>query len=193
MKSITIGDISKLRERYDILNTVKFASLANALQNIPDNCFKTQLDIVKFYNHLKSFKGIKFSFNEFKDTLVQMSVILNFSDKLKLSKEERKLINFEVKFNNGSLDLSMIDKYEIDEPILDSDIIIRSADGSTYPAFYRLPESIEEYKISTLKAHYAEKYGDLNKTSYENFLMARPITKGFADEHERSYTRTYTD
>ena len=193
MKHIKIGDTRNLRQEYKIFNTPLFGILANELQNIPDHCFGKQLDIEKFFEYLKRSKGFKYSYNDMKNLLVSMSIILGFSNLLKLSKEERSDVDFQVKISNGKVDLYVFDQSEINEPVLDSDIIVRSADGSTQPAYYRLAESLTKSQTSMLKAHYAEKYGDPYKKMYENFLMARPITKGFADEHERSYTRTYTD
>jgi len=195
---IPIGDTRDLREIHKIFKTPLFGILANELQTIPNNCVNKdeKLDIDKFYDYLKTNKKISYSFNDVKRMILDMAAALNFTNRLKLTKEEKSDIKFKEKMINGNFSLiDFIDKFEIDKPELDSDRILRSADGTTTPAFYRLPKikNLKPEEINMLKAHYAMKYGLPDRTPFENYRMARPISKGSADKNNRSYYRTFPE
>jgi len=193
MKNIPIGDTRNLREKYTIFKSALFARVANELQRIPDNAFlEGKLDIDKFYYNLKRTYGIKNSLAEVKNLILQAAVILNFSDKLKLTREERSEVKFQEKVVHGDVPLEFFDEAEIPaEAAEETDKVLRSTDGSTETAYYRFDKQLTDHETNMLKVAYVYKYGDPEKTLWQNYLDARPATLGHINKWGKSISQTY--
>jgi hypothetical protein len=193
MKSIPVGDTRELKEKYTIFKTPLFGIIANELQRIPDNVFVTgKLDIDKFYSHLKRTYGFKYSLSDTKKIILEAAPILKFTDKLKLNKEERSDMKFQEKAYHGELSLEFFNDSEIvAEAAEDDDKVLRSADGSTEPAYYRFDKQLTPHETNMLKVAYVFKYGDPTKTLWQNYLDARPVTVGHINKFGKSFSSTY--
>jgi hypothetical protein len=189
---IPVGDTREMREKYAIFKTPLFAVIANGLQQLPDSLFVNgKLDIDRFYNHLKRTRGIKHTLAQVKETLLQAAPILSFTDKLKLSREERSEAKFQEKAYHNELPLEFFDEAEVTaDQALRTDWVLRSDDESTETAYYRFDQKLSDHEVNMLKVAYVYKYGDPEKTLWQNYLDARPARLGHIEDKGKSLTGT---
>lgn len=187
-----------LKEEYpQLFGTLSFATIANALHNLTPELFvQEKIDLNRFYNFLRRFKGYQKSFKEMKDILLKAAPLLGITNKLKLRRDELSELKFQEKLISGDYDLDFYANLEIPkEEAEENDYVIRSMYGETEPAYYRFDKQPTSRDINMLKAAYAYEYGDPEKTLWRNYLDARPATVGHIQRHGKSmeYTKQYGD
>lgn len=186
-------DPQKIKEKYpDIFGNLLYYYLENALRRVTPDVFVTgKLDINRFYNFLKSVTPFNKSIIVMKELLFQAAPLLGITDQLKLSREERSEMKFQERAYHGELPIEFFEEAEVPaseaEP---DDYVLKSADGETETAFYRFDRNLSDHERNMLRVAYVFKYGDPEKTPWQNYLDARPATKGHLDRHGKSYERT---
>jgi hypothetical protein len=180
-------DPRELKDIDPIFKTVSFAKILEGLQRLhPSLWTQGKLDLDKFYRHLQSM-GYNRSIDQMKRDLTLAAPHLGIVNSLRLTRDDRNELMYQQRLIHGDYNLEDFHKAEIPaEQAVDSDYVVRSMYGDTEPAYYRFDHRLIPHEINQMKAAYAERYGDPEKSIWKNYLDARPATLGHIKKHGKS-------
>jgi len=123
---------------------------------------------------------------------MEAAPLLGITNYLKLPREEKNELKFVEKVHYGEYPLEYYENAEIPESeAIDTDYAVRSMEeGETETAYYRFNKSIGEHGRNMMRAAYAYKYGNPEKTPWRNYLDARPATVGHIIKYNKSFSGT---
>jgi hypothetical protein len=180
-----------------MFNSLSFAIILNALQSslTPNVYTLGKIDLLKLYNFLKN-KGYHYSFEKMKTDLLTAAPLLGITNYLKLSREEKSDLKFQERILSGDINVDYYDSLEIPkDQAVETDYVVRNAYGDCEPAFYRFDKPNDMHDINMIKAAFAIKCGNAEKSIWQNYMEARPAKVGHILKHGKSmeYTKGYGD
>ena len=184
-----------LQEEFPVFKTASTAYILRALQNVNSSHFSSgKLDLDKFYHFLKgagSMYKYQKSFDEMKQTLMDIAPVLDIIDQIKFSREDKSEVKMQKKAISGEVPMQFFDDAEVPaESAFGEDFAVRSMFGDTEPAFYRFDKKLSNHERNMLRVSYAFNHGDPEKSTWTNYLEAVPIQMKFAEKHGRSLEST---
>ena len=184
-----------LQREYPIFRNASTAYILMALQKATDNQFSyNKLDLDKFYAFLKgpgSMYKYKGSFEDMKQTLMDIAPVLGIQDQIKFNRKDKSEMKLQQKALSGELPLDFFYDAEIpEEAKRDDDYVVRNRYGTTEPAFYRFGRKLSIHESNLLRSAYALSHSDPNKTAWTNYLEAVPARVGFVKRNNRSFEKT---
>jgi len=192
-----IEEFEDNKELLKSIKTVSFAHLINSLNNVPSNLFKgKKIDIEKFHNWLTKTTAYKKGLLETKELLKLISPYLGISKYFAFDKETRQDLNFQEKLLDGEeISCKSVSEIENKDDVTNNDYVVRSRDGNTEPAYYRIEGVPEKRKplmteLSCMKSKYVQDYGDPSLSLWNNFLNTRPARVGHIIKHGKSFEKT---
>lgn len=181
-----------LKDEYPIFKNLSVAMILEALQRANSTHFTGgKLDLSKFYDFLKKFRGYTKSFNDMKEVMTEIAPVLGIVDQIRFSREERSEIKFKEKALNGEVPIEYFDEAEIPEDTIeDEDYVVRSMGGDTEPAFYRFDRELNQRERNLLRVSYALNHGNPGVSTWRTYLGAVPAKVGFVRRNNRSFDYT---
>jgi hypothetical protein len=184
-----------LQEEFPIFKKLSTALILRALQQVNRAHFtNNKLDLDKFYYFLKgpgSMYKYTGSYQEMKNTLMDIAPVLNIIDQIKFSREEKSNLKMQKKAIEGGIDMSYFDDAEIPESMrTEEDYAVRNQYRDSEPAFYRFDKKLTPHERNMLRVSYAFNHGNPEKTIWQNYLEAVPVNVGFAEKNNRSLYQT---
>jgi hypothetical protein len=184
---IRLTPTEKQKEKSTVFGTRDYAIIANGIANVP---FKGgKIDLSAFWKILKD-RGFSKSEKDLKNILIEVAPILgNIQQYIPgLSGPERS----DIKFMAKGLEKDIQDYIDAEIPLeerLPDDYVVRSMDGGTTPAIYRLgKEALTDHDSNMLRAAYAQTHAhEMPGTSmWGVYLGSSPAKVGFVDKNKLS-------